>query len=119
MRLFNEIILWSSDTFCFISLVFIIIESFVNSKKSEIVLKIGIDFKIINTTDLPITDRYSTGTQITKAKIQAVFAEPTLEEKNDDDEVTEIKEKIDLDDIDKKILTIDDFLDDFKMKSDK
>lgn len=96
-----------------------ILRTFVNSKKSEIVLKIGIDFKIINTTDLPITDRYSTGTQITKAKIQAVFAEPTLEEKNDDDEVTEIKEKIDLDDIDKKILTIDDFLDDFKMKSDK
>ena len=96
-----------------------ILRTFVNSKKSEIVLKIGIDFKNINTTDLPITDRYSTGTQITKAKIQAVFAEPTLEEKNDDDEVTEIKEKIDLDDIDKKILTIDDFLDDFKMKSDK
>lgn len=96
-----------------------ILRTFVNSKKSEIVLKIGIDFKIINTTDLPITDRYSTGTQITKAKIQAVFAEPTLEEKNDDDEVVEIKEKIDLDDIDKKILTIDDFLDDFKMKSDK
>ena len=96
-----------------------ILRTFVNSKKSEIILKIGIDFKIINTTDLPITDRYSTGTQITKAKIQAVFAEPTLEEKNDDDEVVEIKEKIDLDDIDKKILTIDDFLDDFKMKSDK
>lgn len=96
-----------------------ILRTFVNSKKSEIILKIGIDFKNINTTDLPITDRYSTGTQITKAKIQAVFAEPTLEEKNDDDEVVEIKEKIDLDDIDKKILTIDDFLDDFKMKSDK
>ena len=96
-----------------------ILRTFVNSKKSEIILKIGIDFKIINTTDLPITDRYSTGTQITKAKIQAVFAEPTLEEKNYDDEVVEIKEKIDLDDIDKKILTIDDFLDDFKMKSDK
>ena len=96
-----------------------ILRTFVNSKKSEIILKIGIDFKIINTTDLPITDRYSTGTQITKAKIQAVFAEPTLEEKNDDDEVVEINEKIDLDDIDKKILTIDDFLDDFKMKSDK
>ena len=96
-----------------------ILRTFVNSKKSEIILKIGIDFKNINTTDLPITDRYSTGTQITKAKFQAVFAEPTLEEKNDDDEVVEIKEKIDLDDIDKKILTIDDFLDDFKMKSDK
>ena len=96
-----------------------ILRTFLNSKKSEIILKIGMDFKIINTTDLPITDRYSTGTQITKAKIQAVFAEPTLEEKNYDDEVVEIKEKIDLDDIDKKILTIDDFLDDFKMKSDK
>lgn len=96
-----------------------ILRTFVNSKKAEIILKIGIDFKNINTTDLPITDRYSTGTQITKSKIQAVFAEPTLEEKNDDDEVIEIKEKVDLDDIDKKILTIDDFLDDFKIKSDK
>ena len=96
-----------------------ILRTFVNSKKSEITLKIGIDFKNINTTDLPITDRYSTGTQITKAKIQAVFEEPILEEKNDDDEVVEIKEKIDLDDIDKKIFTIDDFLDDFKIKSDK
>ena len=95
-----------------------ILRTFVNSKKSEITLKIGIDFKNINTTDLPITDRYSTGTQITKAKIQAVFEEPILEEKNDD-EVVEVKEKIDLDDIDKKILTIDDFLDDFKIKSDK
>ena len=67
----------------------------------------------IKLTDLPITDRYATGTNITKNEILNVFETRKLLEKEIKEEKVE-KENISLETIDKKIMTIDDFLDDFE-----
>lgn len=70
-------------------------------------------FKI---TELPIADRYSTGSTITREKIVDVFVMSTLTRK---DKLTEKEiekqqeEIIDLEKVDEKIMTIHDFLDDF------
>ena len=89
-----------------------IIRTFISSYKLDLNLKIGIDFKNVKSTELPICDRYQTGSSITKAKIDDVFEIISLEETP----VLEEKEVIDLDKIDQRILTIDDFLEDFKFK---
>ena len=67
----------------------------------------------IKSTDLPICDRYKTGTQITKAKIDDVFLPCVLNKEEEKEEVVVIN----LDSVDEKILTIDDFLEDFKFKN--
>ena len=90
-----------------------IIRTFISSYKLDLNLKIGIDFKNVKSTELPICDRYQTGSSITKAKIDDVFEIISLEETP----VLEEKEVIDLDKIDQRILTIDDFLEDFKFKN--
>jgi len=70
-------------------------------------------FKI---TELPIADRYSTGSTITREKIAEVFIMSSLKRK---DKLTEKEiekqqeEIIDLEKVDEKIMTIHDFLDDF------
>ena len=94
-----------------------IVNTFLVSNKHNLLVKVGNDFLNIKLTELPITDRYSTGSQITKGKVVECFLkedltkdEPVIEEKP----IEEKKEEINLESIDKKILTIDDFLDDFK-----
>ena len=91
-----------------------ILKTFIGSGRIDFTLKLGIDYLDAKSTELPITDRYSTGTQVTKSKIDGVFENVTIEEVN-----TEIIEKpmVNLDVIDEKILTIDDFLEDFKFKA--
>lgn len=85
--------------------------------KTFIVSKVNIGYKIkndidyIKQTDLPIVDRYSSGSSITKGKIVDAFIETSLinkEEKQKKEEKKEIKTSIE--EIDKKIYTIDDFL---------
>lgn len=85
--------------------------------KTFIVSKVNIGYKIkndidyIKQTDLPIVDRYSSGSSITKGKIVDVFIETSLinkEEKQKKEVKKEIKTSIE--EIDKKIYTIDDFL---------
>lgn len=78
-------------------------------------------------SEFPICDRYQTGSNITKEKINKVFVETELiKSQNSEKSIkvgTEIienpdskEEQISLDKIDKQILTIDDFLDDFDKK---
>lgn len=70
-------------------------------------------FKI---TELPIADRYSTGSTITREKILEVFIMSTLKRKNKltEKEIEKQQEEIiDLEKVDEKIMTIHDFLDDF------
>ena len=77
-------------------------------------------------SEFPICDRYQTGSNITKDKIKKVFIEcelitnPKIEKtiSQDSEPTTKQKEEkqISLDQIDKQILTIDDFLDDFDKK---
>ena len=77
---------------------------------------INTDISEIKVTELPIVDRYSTGTVINKKGIKDCFeiinlTKETKEEKQYEEEIIDIS----LDDVDEKILTIDDFLDDFKI----
>ncbi len=94
-----------------------ILKTFIVDKKT-LTLKLNNDFVDIKTTELPIADRYSTGSTISKINIDDVFEKTNLEQ-NDQVEITEeISEKKDipLEQIDEKIMTIDDFLDDFKIE---
>ena len=86
--------------------------------KTFIVSKVNIGYKVkndidyIKLTELPIVDRYSSGSSITKGKITDVFTQCLLVKKDDikkDDSKNEEK-KTTIEDIDKKIYTIDDFL---------
>lgn len=94
-----------------------IINTFIVSNKKSILLKVGNDFLEEKITELPITDRYSTGTQITKSKITEAYLKESLEKEEKTVEVKveeKPKEEVNLGKIDEKIMTIDDFLDDFK-----
>ena len=96
----------------------------INNKKEIGILTNEITYH--KTSEFPICDRYQTGSTITKDKIKKVFVNTELltskdlekgAENNEEIEQTleeNPKEKeISLDKIDKQILTIDDFLDDF------
>lgn len=63
----------------------------------------------IKLTEIAITDRYSTGSSIAKEKITDAYLSCNLLENNEKEEIE--KENIDIDEIDKKMMTIDDFLD--------
>jgi len=76
------------------------------------------DFKEIKVTEIPIMDLQSTGSTISKTKIDDSFkvselVEKTLEDKKDTpkEEIVEEKEEI----VKAKEFTIDDFIDDFKL----
>ena len=97
-----------------------ILNSFVGDK-FDFVVKIGNDFDDIKSTSLPIMDRYSTGSSISKGKINDIFVKSILLDSDSykDNNVSAEEEvetlDIKLDEIDEQILTIDDFLDDFKI----
>ena len=95
-----------------------ILRTFIVPSKNVISIKIGNDFKQVKLTELPITDRYSTGTVISKSTIDKVFLNKDVVTSSSKNEkpVEDIKEEVNLKTIDEKILTIDDFLDDFKIK---
>jgi hypothetical protein len=68
----------------------------------------------IKSTELPISDRYSTGSVITKHIISDVFIKSELIKRQEMliEEVA-LKEVLSLKEIDERIMTIDDFLNDF------
>ncbi len=67
----------------------------------------------IKLTELPITDRYGTGTSISKENIVSIFEEAKIITADTKEEIEE-KENTTLEQIDEKIMTIDDFLNDFE-----
>ena len=94
-----------------------ILKTFIINSKHNIGLKFKEDIEIIKLTELPIADRYSTGTSLSKHQIFDVFIEKELE----DPKVKKIekqeeikKEDISLESIDERIMTIDDFLEDIE-----
>lgn len=92
-----------------------ILKSFIIHNKHNIGLKLKEDIELIKLTELPISDRYSTGTNLSRQNILDVFIEKSLENPNVEikEEKEEIKEEnISLENIDNRIMTIDDFLDD-------
>ena len=95
-----------------------ILKSFVITKHN-IGLKFKEDIEIIKFSDLPISDRYSTGTQLSKHQIMDAFIEKELENPKDKKTSKEgvkeiVKENISLDKIDERMMTIDDFLDELE-----
>ena len=100
-----------------------IIKIFIGDAKHNIVLLAGDDDKEIKLTEIPIMDRYSAGSSITKKKIDNVYEVANLT-KDDIKLVNEIskpvtkeesksKKEVSLKEIDDKFMTIDDFLDNF------
>ena len=85
-----------------------IIKAFIVTNKDHIGLKNG-EVNIIKSTELPIADRYSTGSTVNKKGLTEAFLYKTLETPNEGEKEIE-KEKITLADIDKRLMTIDDFL---------
>ena len=97
-----------------------ILKSFIINKENFGIL-VDDEIKIIKSTEIPINDRYSVGSTITKKKITDVFEIKELIKKDDIDiEEIEVldempKKDVSLKEIDDKIMTIDDFLDDFEV----
>ena len=101
---------------------YIILNTFITDSRNQLGLKNG-DIKIIKNTELPITDRYSTGSQIIKHQLTDAFVVSELrtikkEQESLIDNNNEIqeekketkKDKISLQEIDDRLMTIDDFL---------
>ena len=92
-----------------------ILKIFVTSNKSKIGLKTKNGIEFVKVTEGAILDRYSTGTAISKLELQDVFIEQDLNKK-EEVEIKEEKPQVSLQEIDNRILTIDDFLEDFKLE---
>ena len=86
-----------------------VLKTFIVSK-ANIGYKIKNDIDYIKLTELPIVDRYSSGTTITKGKISDAFLEATIIKKEKEEQKPKEEKKINIEEIDKKIYTIDDFL---------
>lgn len=103
-----------------------VLTTFIEDSKNYIGIR-NSDITTIKLTELPIADRYSTGSQITKHDLNDAFRVVTLtrpqkeqvkiipqEEKKEEKTTTEKKEtkkeKISLQEIDDRLMTIDDFL---------
>ena len=106
---------------------YIVLKTFITDSKNNLGLRNG---KIVNVklTELPIVDRYSTGTQVTKQKLNDAFVITGLsktrkgQESLIEEEVVEVKEpeieekripkkdQVSLQEIDDRLMTIDDFL---------
>ena len=102
-----------------------ILKTFILNHKDSLVLKIGGDYKEIKVTELPIMDRYSTGSSLSKANIKNVLEcakiidkEENKKEKLSEQNEIDAVEEISLEHVDEKIMTIDDFLDDFEISNE-
>ena len=89
-----------------------LLKIFITSHKNRIGLKTKNGIEFIKVTESPIADRTSTGTSISKVELEDVFVEQNLNK----EEIKEEKQQVSLEEIDNRILTIDDFLEDFKLK---
>ena len=85
-----------------------IIKALIINYKETLNIKTSKDEFDLKLTELSISDKNSSGSNITKDKILSFSIIPSLTEKEEKKKVE--KENVSLDDIDKKMLTIDDFL---------
>ena len=104
---------------------YVILKTFITDNRNHIGLRNG-QITTIKVTELPIVDRYSTGSQITKQKLNDAFVitgltkvkkeQDTLIDSNDvveekkEEVKTPKKDQISLQEIDDRLMTIDDFL---------
>ncbi len=94
---------------------YLILKTFIINNKETLGMQNANNVVLEKITSFPISDRYSTGTVINKEGINRAFI--LIKEPQNTLNTNEIKEEgdISLQEIDKKIMTIDDFLDDFKV----
>ena len=98
---------------------YLVLRAFITESKHRFGFK-GTDVELYKLTELPIADRYSTGSTITKSYLEDAFLEVTLQKETTEviqsEEETpkkeeEPKKKVSLKEIDERLMTIDDFLD--------
>ena len=96
-----------------------IISAFISNTKDMIGMLDIKGITILKNSEITIADRYATGSTISRVRIISMFNVKELENKDDIKEVEvkeETKKEVSLKEIDEEILTIDDFLDDFKIE---
>lgn len=97
-----------------------ILKTFMISNKVELGIKTKDEIIYHKITEYPIADRYSTGSTISKTPILDVFTESQIITKQDKEQVIEVvdvnNDAVSLKEVDERIMTIDDFLDDFEKK---
>ncbi len=91
-----------------------VIKSFIMDSKKQIGIK-GSSINLVKLTELPIANRYSVGSIITKEPIIDAFEVVSLEQVTDEtvvkiEKVDSKKDSISLKEIDDRLMTIDDFL---------
>ncbi len=94
-----------------------ILKTFITNSRNNLGFK-NSTINMFKVTDAPILDRYSTGKELLKDEIDNAFIEAKLITLKDKEQVEEVieektvskKEQVDLNDIDNRLLTIDDFL---------
>ena len=86
-----------------------IISAFIIYYKESLNIKTLTEVLDLKLTEISIADRHSTGSIIAKNKIIDVYLNANLQENNNEVKKIE-KENISLEEIDKKMITIDDFL---------
>ena len=98
-----------------------LISSYITDSKDKIGVINLKGINIFKNAEIPIADRYSTGSSISNVRVIKTFIPSELENKDNIKEVEiietieeEPKKEVSLKEIDEEILTIDDFLDDFK-----
>lgn len=87
-----------------------ILKTFIVEYKQILGIRTATEIIETKISDFPISDRYKTGSTISKLNIIDAFEVQELKENKKTKKIE--KENLSLDDVDKKILTIDDFLDD-------
>lgn len=97
-----------------------ILSTYVTNSKEKIGIVNLKGINIIKNSEINISDRYSTGSSVSSSRIISTFIVSELENKEEKIEVIELpkeeKQEVSLKEIDEEILTIDDFLDDFKIE---
>lgn len=93
---------------------YFIFGAFYGSLQEEIGMVTKEETFFVKTKELPISDRYSSGTSITKKEILKVFEKQTLVKKEEKEEPK--VEVLDLEEIDQKIYTIEDYLNQIEEK---
>ncbi|HOZ54216.1 MAG TPA: DNA topoisomerase IV subunit A [Bacilli bacterium] len=85
-----------------------VVASLICDSKSVLGIKTVNGIKEIKSAEIPIMDRYSTGSSLLKDNILSAYKVFSLKEKQED------KKEVSLEEIDKRFLTIDDFLNNVK-----
>ena len=85
------------------------------SNRHEIGVKYTNQIDYMKVTEASIMDRYSTGSVISKNKLLTIFERQTLAKEENESKKEEVKEKPQLEEIDKRIISLDDYLDKFKL----